>query len=80
MTDRQRTWIDDQMDHERELAQRRQQWDQQKKAEAEQRERQQKQAALEAHLHSRSQEYLDHTGSAPTTAVLESWQTDFVNN
>jgi hypothetical protein len=67
-----------QIQHHKELAERRRLWEEQRKAEAEQRERQLKQARLEAFLASRRQAWLNHTGSLPTADTVEGWKHEYV--
>ena len=78
-TDRSNWTLEQQARHWFEMQEQRDAWFQQRKLEREQQERQQKQAALERHLHERSQEYLDHTGTPPPTSVMEGWQRQYVD-
>ena len=55
------------------------QWRAQKKHEAQEAQRQQKRARLEAHLAERARTYFDHTGTTPSTSVLESWQQQYID-
>ena len=55
------------------------QWKAKKKHEAQEAERQQKRAALEAHLAERARTYFEHTGTTPSTSVLESWQQHYID-
>ena len=55
------------------------QWEARKKAEAEAKDRQQKQATLEHYLQERAGTHLDHTGTPPTTATLERWREEYVD-
>ena len=71
--------LEQEADHQWKLRQQRDAWFAARKLEREQQERQQKQAALERHLHERSQEYLDHTGTPPPTSVMEGWQRQYVD-
>jgi hypothetical protein len=50
-----------------------------KKAEQERRSRIEQQAALEDDLAHRSRLYLDHTGTSPSTALLEQWRDEYVS-
>ena len=50
-----------------------------KKAEQEEAERTAKQAALERYLQQRAETYLDHTATPPTTATLERWREEYVD-
>ena len=65
--------------HQEELRQRREAWEEQKKQEAQEAERAQKRARLEAHLAERARTYFDHTGTTPSTSVLESWQQQYID-
>jgi hypothetical protein len=71
--------INGQMNHQKELAARRKAWEEERKAEAEQRARQEKQARMEAHLKSRTQAWLDHTGSVPPADVVTSWRMEYLS-
>jgi hypothetical protein len=70
--------LNDQMQHQKELAERRRLWEEQRKAEAEQREREEKQARLAAWLTSRRQSWVDHTGSEPAAEVMEAWRMEYI--
>jgi len=70
--------IAEHMQHQKELADRRKAWEEQRKAEAEQRARQEKQARMEAWLQSRRQAWTDHTGSLPPAGMVEGWKADYI--
>ena len=55
-------------------------WEARKKAEAEQKDREQKRDQLQRHLDARAKAWLDHTGAAPTTAVLERWTAEYLDS
>jgi hypothetical protein len=71
--------LNEHMQHQKELAERRRAWEEERKAEAEQRERQEKQARLEAWLQSRRQSWMDHTGGGSAPAeVMEAWRMEYI--
>jgi hypothetical protein len=70
--------LEDRIKWEKEKAERRKLWEEQKKAEDEERERKEKQGRMEAFLRSRGQSFYDHTGQLPPTYVMEEWQADYV--
>jgi hypothetical protein len=70
--------IDEQIQHQKELAERRKIWEEQRKAEAEQQARQEKQGRMEAFLTSRRQAWIDHTGSLPPSEVTISWRMEYL--
>lgn len=71
--------IDERMQHQKELAERRRIWEEQRKAEAERREREAKQDRLRDYLGRRAEEWADHTGSLPSDATISRWQEEYVN-
>jgi hypothetical protein len=75
-----RYWtLDEEAEHQRELAEQRRQWEQRKKVEAEQRERQAKQAELESYLQRRARTFMDYTGEQPTLEDLEGWRAEYLD-
>jgi hypothetical protein len=79
MTER-RSWTPDQQyEHQRELAQKRAAWDEQRRVQREQEQRDQKRAALEGHLSRRAQDWFDTTGSTPPASVMERWQQQYLD-
>ena len=74
MTDKRDSYADE-LERQKQLAE----WKAQKKREAEERERQQKRAALETHLAERARTYFDHTGTTPSTSLLQRWQEQYAD-
>jgi hypothetical protein len=62
-----------------ELAQRRQQWEQEQRERKAQQQRRHKQRELEQHLTRRGKDYVDHTGQQPTREDLEHWQRQYLD-
>ncbi len=81
MTDRERTWIDDYMDHQRELQQKRAAWEKQLQHERDQQQRAAKQAELERYLQRRAQEWEATTGSTDGLGEqLPRWRQQFIES
>ena len=79
MTERSSWPPDEQYQHQYELRQKRAAWEAERKQRKEQEQRDRKRAELESYLRDRSREWSDTTGSAPSVAVLERWQHEFLD-
>lgn len=66
-------------EHQRELAQKRAAWEEQRRRDKEQEQRDRKRAELESYLRERAQEWADTTGSAPPISVTERWQAEYMD-
>ena len=69
----------DPIQHQRDLAERRAAWEEQRQVEAEERERQEKQARLNAYLAAKRQSWVDHTGSLPPEEVATAWKLEYLS-
>jgi len=68
----------DPIQHQRDLAERRAAWEEQRQVEAEVRERQEKQARLNAYLAAKRQSWLDFTGEIAPEELKVQWQLEFL--
>jgi hypothetical protein len=72
--------LEEQLAHERELAEGRRRWEERRKFEKEQAERDRKRQALEGYLKLRSERYLDITGSSPGEDTLAQWAQEYIDD
>ena len=71
--------IDEEIQHQRDLAERRRLWEEQRQVEAEEQARKEKQARLNAYLAAKRQSWVDHTGSLPPAEVTVAWQMEYLS-
>jgi len=71
--------LDRRVQHDRELRQRRELWEQQQREKREQAERDRKRAELEGYVRDRGREWSDTTGSAPSVSVVQRWTEEFMD-
>jgi len=70
--------IDEEIQHQRDLAERRRLWEEQRQVEAEEQARKEKQARLNAYLAAKRQSWLDFTGSVPPEELKVQWQMEYL--
>ena len=70
--------LDEEIQHQRDLAERRAAWEAQKKAEAEEQARQEARGRMEAWLTAKRQAWLQHTGELAPSEVVTSWKMEYI--
>lgn len=66
------------VEHQKELAERRRLWEEQRRVEVEEQARQEARGRLDAFLASRRRSWIDLTGSLPTPDTVEGWKHEYV--
>ena len=71
--------IDEEIQRQRDLAERRRLWEEQREVEAEEQARREKQARLNAYLAAKTRGWVDHTESLPPEEVKTAWQMEYLS-
>jgi hypothetical protein len=70
--------LEERVEHEQDLARRRAEWKEQRRAEKEQAAREEEQARLEAFLKARGERWVDTVRGVPPEHVVEEWANEYI--